>query len=131
MTPQGFGSNFRSNAHIQNRATHAQKPLQVTIALTDTTWGKQKGTLVATYKAVMSPTLEYAPSIWSPMASPTSMNKLQVMQNAALRACTGCTHDTNIQHLHDETNNLPYGNIYNYMHRKADKKHNTHHIHYT
>ena len=29
------------------------------------------------------------------------------MQNAALRACTGCTHDTNIQHLHDETNILP------------------------
>ena len=39
--------------------------------------------------------------------SPTSINKLQVMQNAALRACTGCTHDTNIQHLHYETNILP------------------------
>ena len=95
------------NAHIQNIATHAQKPLQVIKALTGTTWGKQKETLVATYKAVMRPTLEYASSIWSPMASPTSINKLQVMQNAALRACTGCTHDTNIQHLHDETNILP------------------------
>ena len=41
------------------------------------------------------------------MASPTSINKLQVMQNSALRACTGCTHDTNIKHLHDETNILP------------------------
>ena len=95
------------NAHIQNIATHAQKPLQVIKALTGSTWGKQKETLVATYKAVMRPTLEYASSIWSPMASPTSINKLQVMQNAALRACTGCTHDTNIQHLHDETNILP------------------------
>ena len=73
------------NAHIQNIATHAQKPLQVIKALTGTTWGKQKETLVATYKAVMRPTLEYASSIWSPMASPTSINKLQVMQNAALR----------------------------------------------
>ena len=81
--------------------------LQVIKALTGTTWGKQKETLVATYKAVMRPTLEYASSIWSPMASPTSINKLQVMQNAALRACTGCTHDTNIQHLHDETNISP------------------------
>ena len=62
---------------------------------------------MATYKAVMRPTLKYASSIWSPMASPTSINKLQVMQNAALRACTGCTHDTNIHHLHDETNILP------------------------
>ena len=95
------------NAHIQTIATHAQKPLQVIKALTGTTWGKQKETLVVTYKAVMRPTLEYASSIWFPMASPTSINKLQVMRNAALRACTGCTHDTNIQHLHDETNILP------------------------
>ena len=108
ITAQGFGSNFRSKAHIQNiHPTHAQKPLQVIKALTGTTWGKQKETLVATYKAIMRPTLEYASSIWSPMASLASINKLQAMQNAALRACTGCTHDTNIQHLHDETNILP------------------------
>ena len=29
------------------------------------------------------------------------------MQNAALRTDTGCTQDTNIQHLHDETLTLP------------------------
>ena len=58
---------------------------------------------MASYKAVMRPALEYASSIWSPLASSTSINKLQVMQNAALRTATGCTQDTNIQHLHDET----------------------------
>ena len=63
-------SKLTYNDHIQNIATHAQKPLQVIKALT---WGKQKETLVATYKAVMRPTLEYASSIWSPMASPTSI----------------------------------------------------------
>ena len=42
-----------------------------------------------------------------PLASSTSINKLQVMQNAALRTATGCTQDTNIQHLHDETLTLP------------------------
>ena len=31
----------------------------------------------------------------------------QLMQNAALRTATGCTQDTNIQHLHDETLTLP------------------------
>ena len=51
--------------------------------------------------------LEYASSVWSPIASSTSINKLQVMQNAALRIATGCTQDTNIQHLHDETHTLP------------------------
>ena len=38
-----------------------------------------------------------------PLASLTSINKRQVMQNAALRTATGCTQVTNIQHLHDET----------------------------
>ena len=40
-------------------------------------------------------------------SSSTSINKLQVMQNAALRTSTGCTQDTNIQHLHDETLTFP------------------------
>ena len=63
---------------------------------------------MAIYKAVIRPTLEYASSIWSPLASSTSsIDKLQVMQNAALRTATGCTQDTNIQHLHDETLILP------------------------
>ena len=37
----------------------------------------------------------------------SSMNKLQVIQNAALRTATGCTQDTHIQHLHDEPLILP------------------------
>ena len=45
--------------------------------------------------------------IKSPLASSTSINKLQVVLNAALRTVTGCTQDTNIQHLHDETLILP------------------------
>ena len=42
-----------------------------------------------------------------PLASSTSINKQQVMLNATLRTGTGCTQDTNIQHLHDETLTLP------------------------
>ena len=76
-------------------------------ALTATGWGKQKETLMATYKAIMRSALEYASSIWSHLASSTSINKRQVMQNAALRTVTGCTQNTNIQHLHDETLILP------------------------
>ena len=95
------------NTHIHNISIQAHKALHLIKALTSTTWGKQKETLIATYKAVMRPSLEYASSIWSPLASSTSINKLQVMQNAALRTATGCTHDTNIQHLHDETLILP------------------------
>ena len=45
--------------------------------------------------------------IWSPIASTTGITKLQTIQNMALRIATGCTSDTNIQHLHNETNILP------------------------
>ena len=55
----------------------------------------------------MKPALEYASSVWSPIESSTSINKLQVMQNVALRTATGCTQDTNLQHLHDKTLTLP------------------------
>ena len=84
------------STHIQNISVQAHKPLQMISALTATVWGRQKETLMDSYKAVMRPVLEYASSIWSPFASSTSINKLQVMQNAALRTATGCTKDTNI-----------------------------------
>ena len=93
------------STHTHNISVLAHKPPQITKALTATGWGKQKETRMATYKAVMR--LEYSFAVWSPIASSTSTNKLKVMQNAALRTATGCTQDTNIQHLHDETLTLP------------------------
>ena len=96
-------------------------------------WSKQREILMATYKAVMRPALEYASSISSPLASSTSINKLQVMQSVALRTATGYTQDTNIQYLHDETLILP---IHEHLQLHAtphntNRKHNIHHIPYT
>ena len=62
---------------------------------------------MVTYKSVMRPALEYTSSTWSPLASSTSINKRQVMQNIALRTAIECTQDTHIQHLHDEPLILP------------------------
>ena len=90
------------HTHPQHLSTRTHT-LQIIKALTATGCGKPKETLMATYKAVMRPALEHSSSICSPLASSTSINKLQVMQNAALRTTTGCTQDTNIHHLHDET----------------------------
>ena len=77
------------------------------IALTSTTWGKHKETLLVTYKTLTRPILEYGATIYGPIIKPTLTNKLQKIQNVALRTATGCTADTNIQHLHDETEILP------------------------
>ena len=88
------------STHIHNISVPAHTSLQM---FTATGWGKQKETLMVTYKTFMIPALEYASSIWSPLASSNSINKLRVMQNVALRTALGCTQDTSIQHLHDET----------------------------
>ena len=91
------------STHIHNISVQAHKPLQMIKALTATGWGKQKETLMVTYKAVVRPALVYASSIWSPHASSTSINKLQIMQKASLRTVTGCTQGTDTHHLYDET----------------------------
>ena len=116
------------STHIHNISVQAHKPLQIIKALTATGWGKQE-TLMATYKAVMRPVLEYAFSIWAPLASSTSINKLQVMRNAALRTATGCTQD--IQHLHDETLILPIHEHLQLQASQYKQKHNIHHFPYT
>ena len=61
------------STRILNISVQAHKPLQIIKTLTATGWGKQKKTLMATYKAVMRPALEYASSVWSPIASSTSL----------------------------------------------------------
>ena len=85
-------------------------PLWGEWALTSTTWGKQKETIVTTYKTITRPVIEHASTIWSSTASKTNINKLQTVQNTALRIATGCTVDTNTQHLHNETLVLPLQN---------------------
>ena len=40
----------------------------------------------------------------------TNLDKLQITQNSALRIATGCTSDTNTQHLHIEIKTLPLSN---------------------
>ena len=89
-----------------NTITKAKK-LNLLKLLTSTHWEKSKETLITTYKTLLLPIIEYANTIWSPIISSTSLNKLQKIQNAALRTITGCTLDTNTQHLHSETKILP------------------------
>jgi hypothetical protein len=93
--------------HQKNIIDKANNGLNMMKALTSTTWGKQKETLVTTYKTIIRPALENANTIWSPTVCKTNLEKLQVVQNNALRIATGCTKDTNIQHLHEETLVLP------------------------
>ena len=83
------------STHIHNISVQAHNTLQMIKVLTATGLGKKKDTLMANYKAVMWPVLKYASSIWSSLAFSTRINKLQVMQNAALRC-----HRLHTRHKH-------------------------------
>ena len=102
-----FDPKLNFSKHIQATTEKAQNSLKITKALAGTSWGKQKECLLATYKTITRPIIEYASTVWSPIASTTNTNKLQVIQNSALRTATGNTIDTNTPHLHQETQVLP------------------------
>ena len=94
-------------------------------ALSRTTWGQQKETLLNSYKAFVQPVLEYACPVWTLAAAPSTIEKLQKVQNAALRVATGCTTMSSIQHLHDECKILP---IRRHIRMKSVQQQLTHHI---
>ena len=68
--PLGSGSYLGPKTHIQHSHPHYRNTcthsLQIIKTLTVTGWGKQKETLMATYKTVMRPALEYACCCCSP-----------------------------------------------------------------
>ena len=79
----------------------------------------------------MRPALEYASPIWSHLASSTSINKLQVMQNAALRTVTGAHKTQTCNICMTKHSHFPYTSTYSSMPHNTNRKHNIHHIHYT
>jgi len=95
--------------HTKITKTKADKSINLLKALTTTKWGKQKETIISTYKTITRPILEYASTIWSPITDKhlNHTQTLQTIQNKALRIATGCVSSTNTQHLHQETNILP------------------------
>ena len=93
--------------HIDLAATKARKTVGMLKVLTSTGWGRHGETMLATCKAMARPVLECASAVWSPNASETNIDKLQIVQDTALRVAAGCTRDASTQHLHDETNVLP------------------------
>ena len=93
--------------------------------MSGTTWAQQKETLLNGYKAFVQPVLEYACPVWTPAAAPSTIEKLQKVQNAALGVATDCTTMSPLQHLHDESKILP---IRRHIRMKSVQEQLTHHI---
>ena len=64
-------------------------------------------TIVMSYKTSIRSILEYGTQVWSPEVTDTCWNKMQPIQNAALRIATGNYLKASIPHLHRETKVLP------------------------
>src|SRR6266516_3519425 len=77
----------------------ANSSIKIMKAFTSTSWGMQKETLLATYKTITLPVIEYASTVWSSILSSTNLQALQTTQNNALTVITACTYDTSTQHL--------------------------------
>jgi len=94
---------FSFGDHAKITKEKADSSIKIIKALTSTSWGKQKETVLATYKTIILLVIKYARTIWSPVVSDTSLQKLQTTQNNALRrlrVITGWTCDNYIKHLH-------------------------------
>ena len=78
--PKHTRTDCRPQTHIQQ--THRKHNNKSTQDNTDTqsthinTMGEQNETILATYKAITRPILEYVSTIWSPLATDTNINKL-------------------------------------------------------
>ena len=100
-TMHTFGAHCRDTAKKCSQRNNALK------ALAGTDWGSDKETLLMTYKAVVRSKLEYGAAVITPTLSESNIEKLQKVQNSALRTITGCHAMTHIDHLHQETSVLP------------------------
>jgi len=102
-----FDPYFKFNAHVKSLVTRALPRINILKALTGTNWGQQKETILITYKSLIRSLFMYAAPIWFPNTSPSLVQKLQTIQNSALRIATGCVRMASIDDLHEETEMLP------------------------
>ena len=102
-----FDTIYTFTHHIKSTIAKAKNKINILKSLCGSTWGQEKETIIITYKSICRSTLEYGAAIWSPSISETNWQKLQCVQNQALRVATGCLLMSNAEHLHQETKVLP------------------------
>ena len=111
QTPKLLGVTFDTMycyaKHVKNVTDTAKSRVNMMKSLAGSTWGQDQETLSTTYKSICRSVLEYAAPIWTPVISDTSWDKLQSVQNQALRIITGNLKMSSEPHLHRESKILP------------------------
>ena len=67
---------------------------------------KEKKLIISLFKSISCPLLEYENTIWSPIISNISINKLPNIYSTNLSLVIGCRQDTDAQNLHNKTSIL-------------------------
>ena len=102
-----FDPLFNFGTHVKHLKEKVNNRNNILKALAGTSWGKEKETLLTTYKAIGGSLINYAAPVWSPFVSQTNWDTLQPCQNTALRIATGCVKMTDPDHLHAECKQMP------------------------
>ena len=76
-------------------------------ALSGTTWGSDRETLLTTYQAIGRSILRYCCPDWTPSLRDTNWSRFQRAQNSVLRITTGCPKMADVAELHQEARELP------------------------
>lgn len=95
------------NKHVETINNTLKKRNNTLKSLAGSTWGKDKTTILTTYKAIGRSILNYAAPIWTPQVPETGWSRLQTTHNAALRIATGNHQMASKSHLHQECCILP------------------------
>ena len=105
-----FDPLFTFSPHTREVAKACTDRLKILKALAGTSWGQDSDTMLLTYKALIRSKMDFASPIWAANIKPSSLRRLQSIQNSALRLATGCHKMASWQHLHSEAKVLPVAN---------------------
>ena len=98
---------FSFSSHAISVARKGASCLNIMRALSNTSYGKDKECLLATFRLFIRSIFNYAAPIVFPNYSSMSINRLQRVQNRALRLALGCHSASSFEHIHNEAKELP------------------------
>jgi hypothetical protein len=98
---------FCFHKHVADIVAKSWQRLNLMKAVCGSSWGHDKETLLLTFRAFFESVFSFASPIWFPSCKPSNIQKLQVIQNAAMRLITGCHRASPINHLYCGTKLMP------------------------
>jgi len=94
---------LRFHVHAQRIKTKASKRLSIIRAVSHTSWGGDRQTLLRIYTSLIRSVLEYNAFLFTYLA-PSNQRKLGTIQNSALRLITGALRTSSVVALHADVN---------------------------